>query len=90
MIVYDRFEKKQIGADFVLVVKIYITVANAIIERGLLNSINRLSALDLYAFHWPEPGFQSHVSLTFCMFCILKRRVVARFLIFEQLLKNTL
>lgn len=41
MIVYDRFEKKQIGADFVLVVKIYITVANAIIERGLLNSINR-------------------------------------------------
>jgi hypothetical protein len=32
---------KQIGADFVLVVKIYITVANAIIEMGLLNSINR-------------------------------------------------
>jgi hypothetical protein len=36
VIVYDRFEKKQIGAGFVLVVKIYITVAYAIIARGVV------------------------------------------------------
>lgn len=41
VIVCDRFQKKQIGACFVLVIKIYITVAHVIIGRGLLNSINR-------------------------------------------------